>query len=30
MVWGRGQLYQYQSDRDAWLMVAGFPPEHLR
>lgn len=30
MVWGRGQLYQYQADRNAWLMVAGFPPEHLR
>lgn len=29
MEWGKGQLYQYQPDRRAWLMVAGFPPRHL-
>ena len=29
MVWGKGQLYQYQPSERAWLMVAGFPPRHL-
>jgi hypothetical protein len=29
MVWGKGQLYQYRPDRQAWVMVAGFPPRHL-
>lgn len=26
IAWGRGQLYQRQSD-GSWLLVAGFPPE---
>ena len=26
VAWGRGQLYQRQTD-GSWLLVAGFPPE---
>lgn len=26
MVWGKGQLYQFRSDSNVWLLVAGFPP----
>ena len=30
MIWGKGQLYQYQTKSNSWVLVAGFMPKRLR